>query len=103
MKLKSTLTHAKISSSTLWHYETLITEVEYFNTKYVNTGKIIVNRTFSDDGLIMTLEHVYSSLESWQEFMEDDVLIRIRNEKEIYNAENDIFLISFDFEEMPSE
>jgi hypothetical protein len=73
-------------------------QMEYFNTKYVLTGKQIF-RNFEDDesGLVRTQTVLWESKEVWEEFEADPMGLGIRN---MHNQHiSNLGIVSSDFSE----
>jgi hypothetical protein len=63
-------------------YQTPTSTLEYFQ----NTYNVVYKVTFSEDNLTRTLEEIFPSKEDYDKFMEDPVLIELKNSILAYNT-----------------
>jgi hypothetical protein len=86
-------------TNTPWVYETWTPEfraahAEYINTKYRDTEKRTGSFEISEDGLLLTQTHSFSSAEAFAEFCADPYLIEMVAQRNAYNEANGIFTLS---------
>lgn len=82
----------RADTNTPWFHETFTPEhIAYVNTTYKDTGKWASTVTVSEDGLILTQSHSFTSPESYAEFSSDPYLVGMLAQRNAYNEANNIY------------
>jgi hypothetical protein len=78
--------------NTLWFHETFPqSHIDYVNTTYRDTGKRTGSFEVSEDGLMLTQIHIFSSEEARVEFATDPYLSGMLAQRTAYNEANNIY------------
>lgn len=79
-------------TNTPWFHETFTPEhIEYVNTTYRDTGKRVGRFEVSEDGLMLTQFHSFTTPEAYAEFSSDPYLVGMLAQRNAYNEANNIY------------
>ena len=78
--------------NTPWFHETFLqSHIDYINTTYRDTGKRTGTFEVSEDGLVLTQTHSFSTPEAYAEFSSDPYLQGMLAQRNAYNEANNIY------------
>lgn len=60
------------------------------NKEYTDAGKITKTESISENGLVKTIEFEYNSLDDYNNFILDEVILNEKSSREKYCADNSI-------------
>jgi hypothetical protein len=92
MPIELTQIFVRADINTPWFHETFPqSHIDYVNTTYRDTGKRTGSFEVSEDGLMLTQLHSFSSEEAHAEFTTDPYLIGMLAQRNAYNEANNIY------------
>lgn len=92
MSIEFSQIFVRSDTSTPWFHETFTPEhLAYIETTYRNTGKRTGTFEVSEDGLVLTQTHSFSTPEAYAEFSSDPYLVGMLAQRNAYNEANNIY------------
>lgn len=58
---------------------------------YHATNRVFQEKTYSDDGFELVTRQIWSSKETFQNYMDDEIITEFRNTRKQYNIDNNIY------------
>ena len=79
------------NTETSWFHDTWPpSHLEYIQTTYKDTGKYAGSREISEDGLMLTVTHIFTDEDAQFEFMTDEYLAGMVVQRDQHNSSNNI-------------
>jgi hypothetical protein len=92
MEIQFSQVFVRTDINTPWFHETFPqSHIDYVNTTYRDTGKRTGSFEVSEDGLMLTQIHIFSSEEARAEFATDPYLVGMLAQRTAYNEANNIY------------
>lgn len=92
MSIEFSQIFVRSDTNTPWFHETFTPEhIAYIEATYRSTGKRTGTFEVSEDGLVLTQTHSFSTPEAYAEFSSDPYLIGMLSQRNAYNEANNIY------------